>query len=67
MPQFGLKIIGVGEGQKVQKGSVVSGLIMKEKNITVQTSTNNILSCGLNIKPCFSNLLPFLKTSTIFE
>ena len=38
-----------------------SGLIMKEKNITVQTSTNCIFSYELNIKPCFANLLPFLK------
>ena len=48
-------------GFEVQKGSMLSGLIMKEKNITVQTSTNIIFSYGLNIKPCFANLLPFLK------
>ena len=71
-PQFGLRIVGDGQphlkirhcvsiGFEVQKGSVFSGLIMKEKNITVQTSTNIIFSYGLNIKPCFANLLPFLK------
>ena len=38
-----------------------SGLIMKEKNITVQTSKNIIFSYGLNIKPCFANLLPISK------
>ena len=48
-------------GFEVQKGSMLSGLIMKEKNITVQTSTNIIFSYGLNIKPCFANLLPFLN------
>ena len=74
-PQFGLRIVrGGGGGQphlkirhwvslgfEVQKGSMFSGLIMKEKNITVQTSKNIIFSYGLNIKPCFANLLPFLK------
>ena len=38
-----------------------SGLIMKEKNITVQTSTKIIFSYGLNVKPCFANRLPFLN------
>ena len=38
-----------------------SGLIMKGKNITVQTSTKIIFSYGLNIRPLFANLLPFLN------